>query len=135
MTTNLKNKWTFYRHEAYLKKMGWTEEAYQRQTDPDYNYRASRIKDCYHGYAYIVAFENSKGEPWVSYPTWIDGYDTIQSWCKENCEGKWRTGIHRVFKNYWGEWTENELGGGDVLFFAFKSEEDCFMFKLKWGGG
>lgn len=132
---SLKTNWNFYRHTAYLKKKGWTEEQYQNINDPDRNLRASRIKDYYHGYPCITVFESSRGDPWTRYPTWIEGYDAIQSWCKENCSDKWRTDIHRVIQNYWGEWELNDIGGGDALFFAFKSQEDCFMFKLKWGGG
>jgi hypothetical protein len=135
MTTNLKNKWSFYRHAAYLKNQGWTEEQYQDYKDPDRNQRASRIKDYYHGYAHIVAFESSQGDPWSRYPTWIQAYTAIETWCKENCEDKWRTDIHRVIKDYWGNWELNDIAGGDVLFFAFKNDNDAFMFKLKWGGG
>ena len=47
----------------------------------------------------------------------------------------WRTDIHRVIKDYWGNLELNDIGGSDALFFAFKNQEDCFMFKLKWGGG
>lgn len=135
LTDSLKSKWDFYRHAAFLKKKGWTEEAYQKQTDPDYNYRATRIKDCYHGYYYIVVFESSHGDPWTRYDTWIDAYAAVEEWCKENCEDKWRTDIHRVIKDYWGNWELNDIAGGDVLFFAFKNDNDAFMFKLKWGGG
>lgn len=135
LTDSLKSRWDLYRHAAYLKNKGWTEEQYQDYYDPDRNQRASRIKDYYHGYAHIVSFESSQGDPWTRYPTWIDAYSAIEEWCKENCEDKWRTDIHRVIKDHWGNWQMNDIGGGDVLFFAFKSEEDCFMFKLKWGGG
>lgn len=135
LTFNLKNKWSFYRHAAYLKKMDWTEEQYQDYNDPDRNIRASRIKDYYHGYTHLVAFESSQGDPWSRYPSWIQAYNAIEEWCKENCEDKWRTDIHRVIKDYWGNWELNDLGGIDALFFAFKSQKDCFMFKLKWGGG
>ena len=135
MTTNLKNKWSFYRHAAYLNKQGWTEEQYQYYNDPDRNQRANRIKDYYHGYAHIVVFESSQGDPWDRYSTWIDAYSAIEKWCKENCEDRWRTDIHRVIKDYWGNLELNDIGGSDALFFAFKNQEDCFMFKLKWGGG
>lgn len=132
---NLKGRWAFYRHAAYLKKKGWTEEIYQNYHDPDINERAIRVKDYYHGYSYIIVFEDSQGDPWSRYPSWIQAYNAIEIWCKENCEGKWRTDIHRVIKNYWGDWEQNDIGGRDALFFAFKSQEDACMFKLKWGGG
>ena len=31
------------------------------------------------------------------------------------------------------EWVISDIGGGDVLFFAFKDEQDAFLFKLTWG--
>lgn len=135
LTNSLKSRWDLYRHAAYLKKMDWTEEQYQNYNDPDRNLRASRIKDYYHGYTYITTFESSRGDPWTRYPSWIDAYSAIETWCKENCKDKWRTDIHRVIKDYCNNWQLNDIGGGDALFFAFKSEEDAFMFKLKWGGG
>ena len=132
---DLKSRWDFYRHAAYLKKMGWTEEQYQDVNDPDKNLRASRVKDYYHGYPYIVIFESSQGDPWTRYPSWIDAYTAINTSCKENCAGKWQTDIHRAMKDYWDNWVLNDIGGRDVLFFAFKDINDACMFKLKWGGG
>lgn len=131
----LKIRWDLYRHAAFMKKTGWTEEQYRNFTDPDRNTRAGRVKDYYHGYTHIVTFESSRGDPWTRYLNWLEAYNALEEWCKENCKDKWRTDIHRVIKDYCGEWTLNDIGGGDVLFFAFKSQEDCFMFKLKWGGG
>jgi hypothetical protein len=132
VTAELKGRWDFYRHAAYLKKQGWTEDQYQDYNDPDRNDRASQIEDYYHGYPYFTVFESSRGDPWTRFPTWIEGYDAIQSWCKENCENKFRSDIHRVIKDYQDNWSLNDIGG-DALFFAFKSREDLFMFKLKWG--
>jgi len=135
LTDNLKGRWDFYRHAAFLKKTGWTEEQYQHFKDPNRDERASRIKDYYHGYPYIVVFESSRGDPWTRYPSWIQAYNAIEMWCEENCKDKFRSDIHRVMQDYWGNWELNDIGGIDALFFVFKSQEDCFMFKLKWGGG
>jgi len=136
VSESLKGRWDFYRHAAYLKNKGWTEEEYQNYEDPDRNIRCSRIKDYYHGYPYTVVFESSRGDPWTRYDTWIDAYNAIQEWCKENSQEKWRCDILRVFKapSTNNEWTLNDIGGGDALFFAFKNANDAFMFKLKWGG-
>lgn len=131
----LRIRWDLYRHAAFMKETGWTEEQYRNLNDPDRNTRASRVKDYYHGYTHIVTFESSRGDPWTRYLNWLEAYNALEEWCKENCKDKWRTDIHRVIKDNWGEWTLNDIGGGDVLFFAFKSQEDAFMFKLKWGGG
>jgi len=131
---DMKGRWQFYRHRAYLKKQGWTEEQYQNITDPDKNLRASRIKDYYHGYPYIVIFTTSRGDPWTRYLDWLTAYSAIEEWCKENCEDKWQTDIHRVIQDSCGNWEMNDIGGADTLFFAFKNANDAFMFKLKWGG-
>lgn len=136
LKASLKERWDFYRHAAYLKDKGWTEEQYQNYEDSDRNIRATRVKDYYHGYPYTVVFESSRGDPWTRYDTWIDAYDGIQKWCKENCQEKWRSDILRVFKapSTSNEWELNDIGGGDALFFAFKNVNDAFVFKLKWGG-
>ena len=134
LTNNLKGRWDFYRHAAYLKKQGWTEEQYRDINDPDRNTRANRIKDYYHGYPYIVAFESSQGDPWTRYPSWIQAYSAIQEWCQQNCQDKFRSDIHRAMRDYWDNWVLNDIGGSDALFFAFKDVNDAFMFKLKWGG-
>lgn len=133
---DLKSRWDFYRHAAYSKKHGITEDEYQWQNDPDRNVRATRIKDYYHGYPYQVIFTTSRGDPWTRYGTWLEGLSSIKDWCKETCDDKWRCDIHRVIKcpATANQWEMNEIGGGDALFFAFKSEHDCFLFKLKWGG-
>jgi len=129
----LKSRWDFYRHAAYLKKKGWTEQQYQKYEDPDYSTRPTRIKDCYHGYPYIHVYTTSRGDPWTRYESWIETFKTMEDWCKETCKDKWRTDILRVI-DVNGEWEQNEIGGGDALFFAFKDLEDSFLFKLKWGG-
>ena len=129
----LKNRWDFYRHAAYLKKKGWTEEQYQKYEDPDYSDRPNKIKDCYHGYPYIHVYTTSRGDPWTRYESWIETFKAMEAWCKETCKDKWRTDILRVI-DVNGEWEQNEIGGGDALFFAFKDLEDSFLFKLKWGG-
>ena len=133
---DIKNRWDFYRHAAYLKRRGWSEEQYQQYEDPDRNIRATRVKDYYQGYPYYVGFESSRGDPWTRYGTWLDAYQAIEEWCKENTEEKWRSDILRVFKaaSTSHEWELNDIGGGDVLFFAFKNVNDAFVFKLKWGG-
>ena len=136
----IKGHYDFYRHRAYLKKMGWTEEAYQKQTDPDCNLRADRVADFYHGYNHIYAFTTTRVAPFTDYPTWMDAYNIIQKWCWENCQDKFRDDILRATKQTglglngeeYPEWFVNEIGGGDVLFFAFKSSKDYTLFCLRW---
>ena len=121
VTESLKGRWDFYRHAAYLKKRGWTEEQYQNYEDPDRNIRATRIKDYYFGYPYTHAFTSTR-------------------WCKANCRGKFRSDILRVTKqtgiglngSTTEEWFLNDIGGGDALFYAFKDPKDYTMFCLRW---
>lgn len=126
----LKDRWDFYQHRLYLKRMGWTEEQYQQYNDPLRNERADRVADYYHGYPYWHPFESSRIEPFTRYATWMDAYQAIKEWCESNCKGRWRHDILRAEKHC-SEWKINELGG-DALFFAFENERDYVMFCLKW---
>lgn len=131
---DLKGRWDFYRHAAYLKKRGWTEEEYQNYEDPDRNIRCSRVKDYYHGYQHIHAFTSTQTLPWTKFENWLDCYEEMNQWCKSNCKGKFRSDILRVIKcpATANEWELNDIGGGDALFYAFKDSRDFAMFCLKW---
>jgi len=134
VTESLKDRWDFYRHAAYLKKRGWTEEEYQQHEDPDRNIRATRIKDYYYGYAHTHAFTSTRTLPWTEFGNWMDCYEEMNRWCKANCKGKFRSDILRVFKapSTGNEWELNDIGGGDALFYAFKDPKDYTMFCLRW---
>jgi hypothetical protein len=145
VANDLKGRWDFYQHRAYLKKMGWTEEAYKKQTDILCNKRADRISYFYHGYNHIHVFESTRQSPFVDYDTWLDAYAGINEWCTKNCQGRWREDIHRVVKQTglkqvgdsteWieePEWFINEIGGGDALFYAFEDSKDYMLFCLRW---
>ena len=134
VTESLKGRWDFYRHAAYLKKRGWTEEDYQNYEDPDRNIRATRIKDYYYGYAHTHAFTSTRTLPWTEFGNWMDCYEEMNRWCKANCKGKFRSDILRVIKepSTGNEWELNDIGGGDALFYAFKDPKDYTMFCLRW---
>jgi hypothetical protein len=130
----LKEVFNGWRKRRFLKKHGCeTQEQYDRRYDPRVNYRASRIKDFYDGYAYISCFESSKSLS-ETYGDWLEGLAAMRDWCEENCSQHWRHDIHRVIKNTAtsNEYEMNEIGGSDILFFAFENEQDCFLFNLKW---
>jgi hypothetical protein len=48
--------------------------------------------------------------------------------------------IHRVFKqtgiginnDLHEDWWFNDIGGSDVIYFAFQNEQDYMMFRLRW---
>ena len=139
MLTKLKQRYANWQERRFLKRHHCeTREQYERRYDPDYNIRATRISDYYHGYefvhcivprdhyAYKILWDYGPGG-------YREGNHDILDWCRENCEGKWRADYLRVMQNYWGEWEVNEIGGGDYLFWAFQNEMDFMNFCLRWG--
>lgn len=140
MLTKLKKIYKDYKDRAFLKKHGCkTWEQYHREFDPDYNYRATRIKDYYHGYPHVYCFENLNHQIYYTdTSTAIRNLVTIEEWCKKNLKGKFRFDFHRVFKtNRYSdtletEWEINEIGGGDFIFFACKDKTDYLLFLLRW---
>lgn len=126
-----------YKSDRFLKKHGCdTYRQYNRRYDPDYSYRANRVIDSYFGYQHIYCFPNKH----YAYETlydygpggYRDGYHEIVEWCEKHCKHKFRFDFKRVLQNYWGEWENNEIGGGDYLFVAFKDERDYLHFMLRW---
>jgi hypothetical protein len=123
-----------YKDHLFLKKYNCKSwEEYHLRYDPDYNIRATKVKDIYHGYPYVYCFENPNHEIYI----WDLGYDgsfVVNKWCKENLNEKFRFDFLRVIK--WppnsNEWEINEIGGGDYIFFACKSPIDYTLFKLRW---
>ena len=130
----MKGRWDFYRHAAYLKKQGWTEDEYQRYEDPNMNRKATRVKDYYQKYPHLHAFHSTRTLPWTEYAEWTECYNAMNKWCDSNCKEKWRSDILRVIKapSTGNEWELNDIGGGDSLFYAFKDQKDYVNFLLKW---
>ena len=138
--------WSRYKqNKNFLKKNhSYSWKQYRKDNDPDVIYRATIISQYYHGYPYLVAFENA---PPASQIHWQDWLRQMHNWCVTNCSDKVRHDIHRVIREkglihneyddtmMWSdteEFSMNDIGGHDVLFFAFKSEKDLAWFKLRW---
>ena len=140
VVNELQGRWDFYRHRMYLKKMGWTEEAYIKQTDPLVNKCADRLSYFYYGYKHTHVFTSAREKPFTDYETWMDAYVEANLWCEVNCRGRWREDIHRVIKQTgldsngkeFPEYFINEVGGGDALVYAFEDSRDYTMFILRW---
>jgi hypothetical protein len=135
MISYLKQKYLDWKEQIFLKSHGFkTRAQYERFYDPDYNIRATRIKDYYHGYPYVYRFDDRDHTIYF----WDLGYDgryVINKWCQENLKDKFRFDFLRVWKeHYTQEWEINSLGGGDYIFIAFKDEKDFMWFKLRWEG-
>ena len=143
MFQRLKHQWRAWQDRRFLKRRGcdsWAE--YHRVYDPDYNARATRTQDYYHGYPYVYCFENHNhyiyrviadhGPAGVVY-----GHTEIHRWAEANCQDKVRFDFLRVNKsdhNRMGTYDcdINEISGQDLVFAAFKNERDYLHFVLRW---
>ena len=127
-----------WRERRFLKNHGCkTRQEYNRLYDPDYNIRATRIADYYHGYPYVYCFEDGHHFAYAHIADYGPGgirwgFHDINDWCSENLSDKFRIDAHRVIKSFGGEWEINDIGGGDYIFIAFKSETDYLHFRLRW---
>ena len=132
-------RWKDFKHQRYLKKMGWTEEAYQRRMDPRVCYRAQTVDRFYPGYAQLHIYDDSRGSPFLS-RNWVEVYQEMNEWCNANLTGAWRDDIHRVYEQHaidnngvaHKELWINDIGSQDVLVYAFENDHDHFLFTLRW---
>jgi hypothetical protein len=136
----IRERYREWRDQRFLRRHhceNW--EQYNRWYDPDIVRRASDITNWYQGYAYVHCIESYQhhyayrliydyGPGGVRY-----GADEIDDWCRANCQGKFRSESHRVSWNQWSQrWHMDEMGGSDLVFFAFKDEQDYLLFSLRW---
>lgn len=124
----------------FLKKnncLTWKE--YYYKNDPRIYLYADHVTHFYKGYKHISVFESSKNLA-DQYGDWLQGLTAIKEWCDKNCIGNWRQDIHRVYKQTGiglngsckDEWFLSDIGGFDILFFAFNNERDYILFNLRW---
>lgn len=135
MIQQLKDRWKGYKEKRFLETYGcktWRE--YERKFDPDYGPRARYVINAYHGYPHVWPHPNGDSP---THHDFILGWRTsndMVAWCEKNCQGKWRNDWHRVFwDTTYNMYAINEMGGADIMFFAFKEESDFMWFTLVWG--
>lgn len=124
-----------YREKRFLKRHGCQSmEHYNRLFDPDVQFGAVSVNDFYHGYPCLVPVEPNKIIDLAFYGRhrYHTQMQEMMDWCKQNCKGKWRQDWHRGWWGPRGVYEFNSIGGGDMLFFAFKEEVDYVWFKLTW---
>ena len=120
-----------WKDQRFLRKHGCeTWQQYHLRYDKDVNRIASNVVDWYAGYNYVYCFENINHTVY-DWDIAYDGCFVINRWCEENLDDKYRLDFHRVYRHY-QEWIISDLGGGDLVFAAFKNERDYLMFLLKW---
>ena len=143
MFTKIQQRYQEWQERRFLRRHGCENRTqYERMYDPDYNARATRTRDYYHGYPYVYCFEDYNHyiyHPIADYgPGGVrSGHTEIRRWAKENCQDKVRFDFLRVNKSdhtRMGTYDSdiNEISGQDLVFVAFKSERDFTFFMLKW---
>ena len=130
----LKQRWKGYREKRFLENYGcktWRE--YERKYDPDVGFRARWAHTYYHGYPHVLPIDPQNFIDWVrGGEPYYELVKNMIEWCEQNCQGKWRNDWHRGFWDGHGNYEFNGVGGGDIMFFAFKEESDYIWFSLTW---
>jgi hypothetical protein len=143
MFTKIQQRYQEWQEQRFLQRHGCDNRAqYERMYDPDYNARATRTRDYYHGYPYVYCFENHSH---YIYQVIADygpggcryGHTEIHQWAEEHSQDKVRFDSLRVNKsdhNRMGTYNcdTDEISGQDLVFAAFKNEQDYLMFLLRW---
>lgn len=130
MIEQLKKRWKGYKEKRFLETHGcktWRE--YERRYDKDIGPMARWAHTFYHGYPNIFPLQTNTPPRVASYH---ELSDKMVEWCEQNCQGKWRNDWHRGFWDGHGNYELNSIGGGDIMFFAFKEESDYVWFTLVW---
>lgn len=146
MLQRLKQQWRAWQDRRFLKRHGcdsWAE--YHRVYDPDYNCRADRVNDFYHGYPHVYCFDDQRHYVYHLIADYGPGgcrwgHGVIHDWVNQNSQDKARFDFLRVHKQGavdWDgsvteEWLINGICGQDLIFVAFKNEQDYLHFLLRW---
>lgn len=102
--------------------------------DSNVNYCATRIKDMFKNFEYIIIVNPDKFFQFDPF-AWVPSEDAKQYFYPARPLGKncvWR--FERVIKypSTSNEWEVNDLGGEDKVFVATNSSEDAIMIALKY---
>ena len=128
-----------WKAERKLKKSGYMSwRSYRHNLDTDIVRYADRVSHFYSAkYKYIHKFDSYKHYAFQCVADYgpgglIFGYDEMTDWCEEKIRWNYRRDIHRVIENASGLVEFNDIGGSDVIYFAFKNEKDFSYFMLRW---
>lgn len=128
----LKNKWHAWREKRFLHKhMCTSMEMYNRIYDPMIYPIAHSVKGFYLGYPYVFCFTDRSSPVYADGPGFNVGREQVDEWVKRCCTGKTRNDYFRV-SVIDDEYKFDEMGGEDLIFYAFENELDYIFFKLRW---
>ena len=127
-----------YKADRKLKKSKYDNwRQYKHNRDPDIQLHANYVQHFYKGYPYVYAIKDYShyAFQWIHDfgpgGQWF-GYDEMTMWCEEKIRWNYRRDIHRVIENASGLVEFNDIGGHDVIYFAFKNEKDFTYFLMRW---
>lgn len=107
----------------------WYE--YHMIRDPNLNVDAKNVQEFYHGYILIeVPYSVVMQQPSYEQGFFADGTLEFRTWCKHNCEGKYRVHWHRTRSD--GKFDYFDGNGGEAVYVAFENETDAARFALTW---
>lgn len=124
--------------ERKLKNSGYDDwRQYKHNRDTSVRKYADSVDEFYTEYKYVYAI---KDYGHYAYQVTGDygpngrryGYDDMTIWCEEHIRWNYRRDIHRVWPDSGGRMKFNDIGGSDILYFAFKNERDYLRFVLRW---
>jgi hypothetical protein len=135
----IKAVYKLWRDKRILKSHGVTNwRDFNKTFDKKINRRAITVDKFYHSYPYVVVFESP---PKFGSGHWLSTVRYIYRWCDEHCKGSYRYDYHRVVKQTFinsnegllkDQWVFNDIGGRDILVFAFTDSKDYVWFKMKF---
>jgi len=139
MIQQLKERWKGYKEKRFLEAHGCkhgckTWRQYERRYDSDVSYMARSAHTYYHGYSHLFPLDPQglRNYGFTGIHPYHDLCEKMMEWCEQNCQGKWRNDWHCGFWDQHGNFEFNGIGGGDIMFFAFKEESDYIWFRLTW---
>lgn len=106
---------------------------------------AHSITDFYsvtYPYVFSISWHCYDNEFWSMFKADpYQGGEFLAEWCRANCVQRFRWDYHRVSvrsniqhgAHLSSDYVFDEMGGGDVLFFAFENSQDFCLFSLRWG--
>lgn len=85
-----------------------------------------KVDQLYADFRYVIQVNNDHHEWWHPFCP----FEEAKAWARDHsCEIL----VDRVIWDSWMQrWTNNEIGGGDYLFFATNDEDAATMTTLRW---
>ncbi len=121
----IKYRYLEWKWDRVLKQSGCSDwRSYFLVNDYDYDQKGKTVRERFIGYPYIIKlpYESMKYSFHSFFGPTID-VTTIDTWCRENCRGKYRYFVQETLDGQGLPFFED-------CYFGFQREEDCILFSL-----